>query len=314
MMGVSSRGLVVMLKHSNFQGKPELSIEPNIAPASTESTYRGDTKMSQTHICPFCSSPLLCHIRLGKICWFCRHCHQEIPYGVLDDIEIGHEREDNDNIDDDPVSAGASIHKKDFPNLERALQKVAIAVKKRQRYQCLHSIDTKLEKLAALDELTQLASRQYFEEYLKQEWRRMEGEQENISLIICDLDSNSRFNEVPGEGERDEYLQKLATLITLIVKRPSDLVARYTEEEFAILLPYTEADGAIHVAKKIRGKIQSFKLNQANSINVNLGVSLGVASGTPSPDFYPTVLIQGAENALKQAKQVAGNQIFCLTL
>ena len=270
--------------------------------------------MSQTHICPFCSSPLLCHIRLGTIYWFCRHCHQEIPYGVLDDIKIGHNREDNDSTDNNLVSAGASTDKKDFPNLERALQKVAIAVKKEQRYQCLHSIDSKLEKLAALDELTQLANRQYFEEYLKQEWRRMEQEQEDISLIICHLHSHSSFNEVTREREVDEYLQKLATLITLIVKRPSDLVARYTDEKFAILLPHTEADGAIRVAKNIHGQIQSFKVNQPNSINVNLGVSLGVASGTPSPDFYPTVLIQGAENALKQAKQLGGNQVFCLTL
>lgn len=270
--------------------------------------------MSQTHICPFCSLPLLCHIRLGKIYWFCRHCHQEIPYGVLDNIEIGHKKEDNNNTDNNLVSAGASINKKDFPNLEKALQKVAIAVKKRQRYQCLHSIDTRLEELAALDELTQLANRQYFEEYLKQEWRRMEQEQENISLIICDLDSNSCFNGIIGEREGDEYLQKVATLITLMVKRPSDLVARYTEEKFAILLPYTEANGAVHVAKKIYGEIQSFKVNQPNGINFDLGVSLGVASSTPSPDFYPTVLIQGAENALKQAKQVGRNQVFCLTL
>jgi PleD family two-component response regulator len=134
---------------------------------------------------------------MGKIYWFCRHCHQEIPYGVLDNIALGYFQSDQDDgKDKNLVVAGAASENRDFQSLEKSLQQVAIAVKKVQDYQCLHSIDRKLQELAALDELTQLANRHYFEEYLKQQWRRMEREQESISLIICDIDSFGNFNRI----------------------------------------------------------------------------------------------------------------------
>jgi diguanylate cyclase (GGDEF)-like protein len=212
------------------------------------------------------------------------------------------------------VVAGAASENRDFQSLEKSLQQVAIAVKKVQDYQCLHSIDRKLQELAALDELTQLANRHYFEEYLKQQWRRMEREQESISLIICDIDSFGNFNRIHGEREGDEYLQKLATVMALIVKRPSDLVARYDGEEFVVLLPYTEADGAIHVANKIHEKIQFLKPNKTSDIKADLGVSLGVASGTPTPDFHPSVLLQKARNALQQAQKDGGNRVHFINL
>lgn len=152
---------------------------------------------------------------------------------------------------------------------------------------------------AHLDEQTQLANRHYFEEYLYQEWQRLKRVKAPISLILCNIDFQTEHHTSGNSS-----LQQVAYMIACAAKRPADLVARYAEDKFAVILPYTDAAGATHVAETIRlGLKANVEMLQATLLpDVPITLSLGVSSIVPNPESSPAMLITTADEALSQAK------------
>lgn len=193
-----------------------------------------------------------------------------------------------------------------------------------QEIQARCQVETKLESLnltlqktteqlhhfSRFDHLTYLANRCYFDEYLLREWQRLARERLPLSLIICDLDGFQSYNEAYGYHSGDTCLKKISETITCAVKRPADFVARYSGEEFAVILPYTDQGGALEVAKLIRAKIKELEIPNSNSkISPYLTVSLGVSTRIPIPDLPPDPLITFAEEALREAKRQGCDRI-----
>jgi diguanylate cyclase (GGDEF)-like protein len=187
---------------------------------------------------------------------------------------------------------------------------LAIAIKQAELYQQLQEANQKLERLATLDELTQLANRRRFDQYLETEWRRQSREQTPLSLILCDIDSFKSYNDTYGHPGGDECLRRVAGAIGDAVDRPSDLVARYGGEEFAVILPNTEITEAVQVAEHIQVKIAALQLPHAGSLVSNyITVSLGVASMIPASESGAEILIAAADLALYQAKDKGRDRI-----
>ncbi|MBE9146867.1 diguanylate cyclase [Planktothrix mougeotii LEGE 06226] len=176
--------------------------------------------------------------------------------------------------------------------------------------QQLQTTTEQLKHLSRFDSLTQLANRPYFDEYLFREWQRLAREKIPLSLIIGDVDGFQGYNEAYGYYQGDICLQTLAQTMSTCIKRPADLVARYSGEEFAILLPHTGSSGAIEVAKLIRAKIKQLEISHPKSqISSYLTLSLGVATAIPLPDLPPDPLITVAEEALQEAKRQGCDRI-----
>lgn len=176
--------------------------------------------------------------------------------------------------------------------------------------QQLQTTSEQLQYWSRLDPLTQLAHRPYFDEHLFKEWQRLARERLHLSLIIADLDQFQSYNEIYGYDQGDICLQTIAQTLVSCIKRPADLVGRYSGEKFAILLPHTARAGAIEVAKLIRANIQHLKIPHAKSeISPYLTLSLGVATAIPTPELPPHPLIAVAEEALQEAKQQGGDRI-----
>ena len=176
--------------------------------------------------------------------------------------------------------------------------------------QHLQKTTNQLERLSRLDPLTQLVHRPYFDEYLLREWQRLARERIHLSLIIGDIDRFRDYNDFYGFDQGDICLQTIAQTMATCVKRPADLVGRYSGEKFAILLPHTARAGAIEVAKLIRAKIQQLEIpNPKSEISPHLTLSLGVATAVPTPELPPYPLIAVAEEALQEAKQQGGDRI-----
>lgn len=187
---------------------------------------------------------------------------------------------------------------------------LAIAIKQAELYQQLQAANLKLERLATLDELTQLANRRRFDQYLETEWRRQSREQTPLSLILCDIDSFKSYNDTYGHPGGDECLRQVARAIGDAVNRPADLVARYGGEEFAVILPNTKIQGAVQVAEHIRVKIAALQLPHAGSqVSQYVTVSLGVASIVPASEVGAEMLIAAADQALYQAKGFGRDRI-----
>lgn len=192
-------------------------------------------------------------------------------------------------------------------------QRVRRLIQQSYLYQELEAANQKLQHLAAIDDLTQLANRRQLDTYLNQEWQRMVRPQTPLSVIMCDVDYFKLYNDAYGHQAGDKCLRRIAQAIHSTIKRPGDLAARYGGEEFAIILPSTNREGAVQIAKNIQAAVNALKLNHANSQIGHITLSLGIATIFPHqcPHFLPETLLTAADQALYQAK-AEGRDRYCV--
>ncbi|PSF35589.1 GGDEF domain-containing protein [Aphanothece hegewaldii CCALA 016] len=178
----------------------------------------------------------------------------------------------------------------------------------------LENAKYELEKLATIDQLTQLANRRKFDEYLLYEWKRLKREKLPISLILCDVDYFKLYNDCNGHLRGDECLRKVAQVLQNTIRRPADLAVRYGGEEFAIVLSNTNGDGAIKVAQRIQMAIEDLKIfHPLSTVSQYVTISQGISSLFPTPTNYPEDLIKMADLGLYQAKN-SGRNCYILNL
>jgi len=182
--------------------------------------------------------------------------------------------------------------------------------KYKQVEMALQKANEELQRLAALDDLTQIANRRRFEERLADEWRRARRDRTPLGVIICDIDFFKFFNDTYGHLKGDEILYSVAQTISGTLKRPMDLVARYGGEEFAMVLPNTDLKGAHRVAKEVREAIGGLRIkHRASSVSEYITLSYGVAALMPREDTPAKTLLDHADKALYKAKAMGRNQI-----
>jgi diguanylate cyclase (GGDEF)-like protein len=167
-----------------------------------------------------------------------------------------------------------------------------------------------LQNLSSRDGLTGIANRRRFDEFLDQEWQRAKRKKTPLSLIMMDVDHFKQYNDNSGHLAGDDCLKQIASTLDNQLKRPTDLVARYGGEEFVSILPDTDNEGALHIAKRFRESIAELKIPHSNSSAADhVTISLGVATITPSPLFSKEDLIKVADKSLYEAKAAGRNQV-----
>jgi diguanylate cyclase (GGDEF)-like protein len=165
-----------------------------------------------------------------------------------------------------------------------------------------------LKELSTVDGLTGIPNRRRFDEVLESEWRRARRNQTPLSLLLMDIDFFKAYNDHYGHLAGDDCLRQLARGLAEIVRRPADLVARYGGEEFVLLLPDTDADGAIWVANRVQDKIKHLNIPHSHSaVADHVTFSIGVATLVPADDQTLFDLIQCADKLLYTAKQNGRN-------
>lgn len=196
----------------------------------------------------------------------------------------------------------------DIDLLKQLANQVAIAIHQSELYQRLQSANQELQRLAALDGLTQVANRRRFDEYLDWQWQQLQRDRTSVALILCDVDFFKPYNDHYGHQAGDDCLKQIAQAIEQTIKRPSDLVARYGGEEFVVVLPNTNPEGAMHVALDIQARIVQLQISHACSpISDYITLSMGIAWSIPTPDITPQDLIAKADQALYEAKSQGRN-------
>jgi diguanylate cyclase (GGDEF)-like protein/PAS domain S-box-containing protein len=176
----------------------------------------------------------------------------------------------------------------------------------------LKKANAELLRLAALDDLTQIANRRRFDNRLGQEWRRAQRDRRHLGLIICDIDNFKNYNDAYGHLQGDQALHSVAQAVNNALKRPMDLVARLGGEEFAILLPSTDITGAQRVAREVREAVDALRIpHKTSQSSDHITLSFGVAAMVPSADLPAKVLIETADRALYRAKDQGRNCIVC---
>lgn len=174
----------------------------------------------------------------------------------------------------------------------------------------LQKANEELQRLAALDDLTQIANRRRFDERLAEEWRRARRDGTYLSVMLCDIDFFKLYNDTYGHVQGDETLQAVAQCISGILKRPMDLVARYGGEEFALVLPNTDLQGAARVAGEVKAAVEALKIpHEQSEAGPYISLSYGVAAMIPESNAPGKTLIEQADKALYKAKAQGRNQI-----
>jgi diguanylate cyclase (GGDEF)-like protein len=167
-----------------------------------------------------------------------------------------------------------------------------------------------LERISALDTLTQIANRRRFDAALRQEWRRSARDEAPLSLVFCDIDHFKLFNDTYGHQAGDECLIRVAQTMEETLNRPADLAARYGGEEFIALLVDTSLEGARMLAERMRAGVEGLRIEHgASSVAPYLTVSLGVATLVPRPAVRPEDLVDLADRALYAAKAGGRNRV-----
>lgn len=208
---------------------------------------------------------------------------------------------------------GRTVEKEDDGRALRIVGTLIDISKYKQVEVALQKANDELQRLAALDDLTQIANRRRFEDRLAQEWRRGRRENSMLAVIICDIDYFKKYNDTYGHLKGDETLYTVAQAISAALRRPMDLVARYGGEEFAMILPNTDIAGAERVAQEVKKAVAALSIeHQSSKVNPNITLSFGVAAITPTPELSSKILIETADRALYSAKSKGRNQIICL--
>lgn len=179
-----------------------------------------------------------------------------------------------------------------------------------RRTEELNKVNEELQALANSDGLTKIGNRRRFEEFLTNEWHRASRSRTEISLILVDIDHFKQFNDTYGHLEGDRCLQKVAKSLADTIKRPTDFVARFGGEEFAIILGGTDSDGAMAIAGQVLENVQNLEIIHSSSETTGrITISIGVATTFVRTEMSEADLIKAADTALYKAKENGRNQI-----
>jgi len=161
-----------------------------------------------------------------------------------------------------------------------------------------------LEYQANHDTLTGLYNRQKFHEIYTKEMRREKRYDNSLSLILFDLDHFKKLNDDFGHDIGDIALKEISTL-ALEVIREHDTIVRWGGEEFIVLLPETNVDGAVFVANKLRCAIESL---QEEKIPRTITASFGITTLVEGDD--ESSFVKRADEALYEAKDKGRNMVI----
>ncbi len=176
-----------------------------------------------------------------------------------------------------------------------------------------NAAEAELALLSRTDPLTGLPNRRAFEEAFGRAFSAARRRSGPVGLLVVDADHFKRFNDRHGHDGGDRVLKALAGALSACARRPDDLVARIGGEEFAVLLPDTDAEGVACVAENAHAAVGCLFVEAQGGPVGRITVSIGLAFGLPRVGCEPAELFRLADAALYEAK-AAGRDRTCYAL
>ncbi len=174
----------------------------------------------------------------------------------------------------------------------------------------LTKLNSELEILSQRDGLTQVYNRHAFEKLGQQQWLMCSRKNLPVSIAMIDLDHFKSFNDSYGHAAGDNCLVSVASVMRECVQRPADMLARYGGEEFVVLLPDTDASGALKVANLIRDSIEQLAMPHHAAATSNVvTASIGVATTQHIAGKSLRDLMRCADKALYKSKRSGRNRV-----
>jgi diguanylate cyclase (GGDEF)-like protein/putative nucleotidyltransferase with HDIG domain len=173
---------------------------------------------------------------------------------------------------------------------------------------------SELSREAATDALTEIGNRKRFDDEIVRWFEQASSFKGSLGLIILDLDHFKKVNDTHGHQAGDEILIGLARRVSQQL-RPGDLLCRYGGEEFAVILPGSDARLVARIAERIRRSVEldPFAVEtESGSLDLTMTISVGAATldrDTETVITSPSLLIRAADRALYASKDAGRNTV-----
>lgn len=163
-------------------------------------------------------------------------------------------------------------------------------------------VEEELKILSSTDKLTQAYNRAKFDELITNEMMRAERYQHPLSMVLLDIDDFKMVNDTHGHIAGDSVLVSIVEIMNR-TKRAVDYVVRWGGEEFLLLTPEIDIEGAEMLAERLRNAVEGHKFGSNGNITISLGVTQ-FRQGDTEDSF-----IKRADDALYKAKTIGKNHL-----
>ncbi|MDO5307219.1 MAG: GGDEF domain-containing protein [bacterium] len=175
----------------------------------------------------------------------------------------------------------------------------------------IKALKDKLERVSTTDDLTGLHNRKYLQERLEEEISRSRRYGTKLSCILFDLDHFKAVNDIYGYEWGDILLKNIANKLHAIVRK-EDILTRYGDEEFLLILPNTSEDNAFLFGERFRREVEKMEFipqgeEEPHKVTISGGISTYPCM--PDVDEDANTIIRYAEHALYNAKHRGRNKI-----
>ncbi|MGM0519525.1 MAG: putative bifunctional diguanylate cyclase/phosphodiesterase [Campylobacterota bacterium] len=171
----------------------------------------------------------------------------------------------------------------------------------------IHKYTQDLEYYAARDPLTDLFNQRVFNDMMSYEVKRAKNHKYPFALMVIDCDNFKPINDNFGHTFGDKFLQTIADILEN-EKRDEDIVARYGGDEFTMILPECDINGAKTVANRISNAVANKKLLAPDNTNVGITISIGICV-YPTHSLCQTEMFIIADHMMYEAKDEGKNSI-----
>ncbi|HEY7791324.1 MAG TPA: GGDEF domain-containing protein [Vicinamibacterales bacterium] len=165
----------------------------------------------------------------------------------------------------------------------------------------------RLEALSVTDDLTQLYNSRYLNLALRREAKRAARNGLPLSLLFVDLDGFKTVNDRFGHQCGSRTLVEVAVIIRGSA-RETDIAARFGGDEFAVILPETDAAGALAVAERVRARIEASRFLEGDGLSLAITASVGVGT-LPDAVDSADALLRAADQAMYAVKAAGKNGV-----
>ncbi len=172
----------------------------------------------------------------------------------------------------------------------------------------IHEQNIRLKLLADTDPMTNLYNRRYFTKVSESILDLAKRNETDLTVLMLDIDRFKNINDTYGHGVGDDVIMSLASMLQA-GSRKSDIISRWGGEEFVILLPDTNIDGALLISEKIRTAVEDLVINIEDKQELKFTVSIGVSQINIGRDVSVEDSINRADRAMYEAKESGRNKI-----
>ena len=213
------------------------------------------------------------------------------------------------SIDKDNISKSLILQLYDFIKNPADTDELIVRVNALLR---IKAIKDKLERVSTTDDLTGLHNRKYLQERLEEEISRSKRYGTKLSCILFDIDFFKVVNDMYGYEWGDILLRNIANKLHAMIRK-EDILTRYGDEEFLLVLPNTSEDNAFLFGERFRREIEKMEFipageEEPHKVTISGGISTFPCM--PDVDEDANTVIRYAEHALYNAKHRGKNKII----